>query len=406
MKKYWDLQTIDLFTIVVFTTLNALVAGTAMLLVSGLNRRASGVRRAALSCLFFVFGFVLYPARLIVPGKLIVLIPNLLIFAGMLILLDGVRSFRELPRPTEFYFTGTLVYVSSLCFWLFVRDNINARAAIEMLAVAVGAFSLAATMATDVAYRDRRIYWSTAAAFGIHGVAALIQFREALWGPPIHFGVAGPMDILFLVTLNLSIVGCALGLLMAINLKLQREMETLALYDSLTQLPNRRLFEENLERAERRAIETGQRIAIVYCDVDHFKGINDTLGHQGGDMALRLVGDRLRRAVDENVCLARVGGDEFLLLIENAHSHERIHTLMRHLQTSVEGQIEFEGRSAMVKISCGLAIYPDDVGSVSDLVRLADAAMYLMKQHGRGVFLPPTQEDEERFRASSKWHPG
>jgi diguanylate cyclase (GGDEF)-like protein len=377
--------TLDIFTLDVYTTLNVLVAGTALLVVSTLNKGTSGVRRCALSCLCFVFGFALYPARLIVAGQLIVLIPNLLVFAGMLVLLDGVQAFRGIRRRTGLFAAGTLVFVASLCFWTFVRDNINARTVVEMLAVVVCAICVTVAMAADVPYRDRRIYWSTAAPFALHGLVALVKACDAVWGPPIHFWVPRPVDVVFAGTLNVCIVGCAFGLSIAINLKLQRETEELALYDSLTQLPNRRLFEENLERAEQRAFETGQRIALVYCDLDDLKGINDTLGHAGGDMALRLVGDRLRRVVDENISLARIGGDEFLLLIENAWSRDKIHALIQRLRASVEGEIEFEGRSATVRISCGLAIYPDDVGSVSDLIRLADAAMYMMKQHGRSA---------------------
>jgi diguanylate cyclase (GGDEF)-like protein len=376
---------VDIFTLEIFTTLNMLLAGTAMFLVWTVNRHTSGVRRCAFACLIFLIGFATFPARLVIPGKPSILIPNYLIFAGMLVLLDGVRAFRGLRRPRGWYVAGSAVYAFLLFFWTYMRDDINARTIVEMVAVVVVAWSLIAAMITNVAEKDRYIYWATAAGMGLHGLAAFIKGCDAIWGPTILFWSPRPVDILFSATLNVCIIGCAFGLSMAINLKLQRETEVLARYDPLTQLPNRRHFEEILERFEQRAFEAGERLALVYCDLDDFKGINDMLGHEGGDMALRLVGERLRKVVDKNVCLARVGGDEFLLLIEKVSSREKVHGLIKRLASAVEGPIEFEGQTVMLKISCGLAIYPDDVGSVSDLIRLADAAMYMVKQHGRAA---------------------
>jgi diguanylate cyclase (GGDEF)-like protein len=268
-------------------------------------------------------------------------------------------------------------------FWVFVRDDINARTTLDMLATATCTFCMAWAMAAHVAQRDRRVYWSTAAGFVIYGAAAILKGADAVWGPQIHFWTARPVDFVFLGALNVCIVGSAFGLSLAINLQLQHETEALALFDSLTLLPNRRHFEEYLERAEKRTFRSGNRIALVYCDLDDFKAINDAFGHEGGDMALRVVAERLRGVADEGHCVARVGGDEFLLLIENAPSRDALHALIQRLREAVEGEIELAGRSAMVKISCGLAVYPDDVGSVSDLIRLGDAAMYMMKQHGR-----------------------
>ncbi|HWE53230.1 MAG TPA: GGDEF domain-containing protein [Bryobacteraceae bacterium] len=393
----------DVLTAEAFTILNMLLAGTGMFLVSTLNKRSEGVRRCAVSCLILLLGFVLYPARLIIPGRLIVLLPNLLVFAGMMVLLDGVRAFRGYSRHTGIIISGSAAYFLALCYFLFIDDNINYRTAIEMLVVVICAGFLAAAMFANVEPRDRRIYWPTASGMVLHGVVSVFKGIDAIWGLPINYLTPHPIDFYFTVTLNICIVGCAFGLFLAINLKLQRETEALALFDSLTQLPNRRFFEENLEAAERRAFESGHRIALIYCDLDDFKGINDALGHEGGDMALKQVGERLRATVGEKVCLARVGGDEFLLLVEDAHSRDRVHGLIQQLRSAVEGEVEFDGRSATVKISCGLAIYPDDVGSVSDLIRLADAAMYVMKQHGRSV--PAGSEDlviESRFSASGR----
>ena len=243
---------------------------------------------------------------------------------------------------------------------------------------------------------------STALIFAIDGVALVLRASSALLTQPnprvFHPGL---MDLLGNMALNLGGAGSAFGLSMATILKLQRDTESLAFEDALTGLPNRRMFRgKAVEQAELRLSHSGHSIALVYCDVDDFKGINDSLGHAGGDKALRLVGQRLRQVVTSDVCLARVGGDEFVLLIENPHSREQVHGLIERLRHTVEGGIEFGGRSAHVRISCGLAMYPDDVGSVSDLIRLADAAMYMMKQHGRlPVLGEPAMAQAARHRS-------
>lgn len=375
---------LDLFTLDVATIAITFVTGVALLLVSTLNRRVEGIKRCAVAGFLLALTFTLYPLRVVISGKFIVLLPNLFLFAGVLCILDGIRAFRQAYRPLILYAVFAVIYVGTLCYWLYADDNMNARMVVEALFAAVPILIAAWTMAARVPRRDRAVYWSTAAGIAIHGITLLARAYDALPGHPrLSFFDARTIDFVNFGTLNLAAIGCAFGLMLATNLKLQRETEKLALYDPLTNLPNRRLFEERLEQAERRAFETGQQIGLVYCDLDDFKTINDTIGHEGGDIALKMVADRLRGVVSPDVCLARVGGDEFLLLVENAHSREQMDTLISRVRKAVEGDVELLGRRATLKISCGLAIYPEDVGNASDLIRLADAAMYRVKQRGR-----------------------
>ena len=374
-----DAPTLDFVTIA-----NLLTMSVAMYLIWTLNKRERGILHCAMGGLVLCVGFAAVPLRSLIPGKLTILLPNLLIFAGAMFVLDGVRSFRRFHRETGIYVLISVSFTSSLCYWLFIDDNIGLRIVVVSLFWGGGTLWCAYSMAVGVAPRDRSVYWTTAAVFGIDGAALLLRAASAFSGHVDSNGFnQGLVGLLNFVTLNLGITGCAFGLSMATNLKLRRESETLAFEDSLTGLPNRRFFEDRLEQAERRAFETGHHIALIYCDLDDFKGINDTLGHEGGDKALRMVSQRLRRAISDDICLARVGGDEFVLLVEDMRSRDDINALIERLRRTVEGGIEFHGHSAELKISCGLAVYPDDVGSVSDLMRLADAGMYMMKQHGR-----------------------
>jgi diguanylate cyclase (GGDEF)-like protein len=150
-------------------------------------------------------------------------------------------------------------------------------------------------------------------------------------------------------------------------------------------LPNRRFFEERLEESERRAVANAHRLALIFCDLDHFKKINDTFGHEDGDNALRLVASRMSEVVRDADCLARVGGDEFIVLLENAPPRDQVNALVQRLRQRVEGSVGPPGRAIPLQISCGVAMFPEDVASATDLIRLADGAMYLQKQQGRAV---------------------
>ncbi len=375
---------LDLFTLDVVTVVITFVTGVTLWLASNLNRKVAGIKRCSLASFLLCLGFSLYPARLAIPGKLIILLPNVVVFAGVLCILDGIRAFRELPRLRVFYAVTTVLYLPAISYGLWVDDQVNTRVAVETFFCAIPTILAAWSMAWDVSARDRPVYWVTAAGFAINGVTMLFRTADA-WnsGPRMDLFDGRVIDFVGSMTVDLAAISCTFGLSLATNLKLHRETEKLALYDSLTNLPNRRLFEERLEQAEKRAFESGQPLALVYCDLDDFKTINDTIGHEGGDRALKLVADRLRSVISADICLARVGGDEFLLLVENARSRDQMHALIDRVRTAVEGEVELLGQLATIRISCGLAIFPEDVGSASDLIRLADAAMYMMKQHGR-----------------------
>jgi len=154
--------------------------------------------------------------------------------------------------------------------------------------------------------------------------------------------------------------------------------------------PNRRLLEERLTQAERRAVSSGHPMALIYCDLDDFKKVNDGLGHAAGDCVLRTVASRLRGLLREDVCLARVGGDEFIVLIEHAASRKELDVMMENLSNGIRGLIYIDGAPVSPAISCGLAMYPEDVGCAADLMRLADAAMYSIKQQGKVATYLPT----------------
>ena len=166
---------------------------------------------------------------------------------------------------------------------------------------------------------------------------------------------------------------------------LERRLSTLAFSDSLTGLPTRALFEGRLEQAVARSARTGSSIAVCFCDLDGFKQVNDTLGHLGGDEVLVRASRRVHEAVRASDTVARWGGDEFVVLVEDADV-EITNIVCRRLIEAVEERIPTaNGPDIDLSASVGVALAPSGTRSAHALLAHADAALYRAKSRGRGA---------------------
>src|ERR1700733_506502 len=165
--------------------------------------------------------------------------------------------------------------------------------------------------------------------------------------------------------------------------------EWLALHDELTGLPNRRLFADRLTTAIERADRVRSRLALLILDLNGFKTINDTMGHQAGDQVLREVSAHLRKNVRASDTLARLGGDEFIIVATDLGVDQSLDHFMESVRSALEKPVLVEGQSMIVSASMGMAIYPDDAEDSIKLLRIADQRMYALKQRpefsSRGV---------------------
>lgn len=158
----------------------------------------------------------------------------------------------------------------------------------------------------------------------------------------------------------------------------------LAYYDSLTQLPNRRLLMDRLSSALTRARRNGHVVGVVFLDIDHFKQINDTLGHEAGDSVLRELANRLPRTLRESDTLARLSGDEFVAVVEVKRQQELL-IVAESLRRQLAMPFTTAGRELLIKTSIGVSSYPGDGAYADDLLRSADRAMYRAKAEERGA---------------------
>jgi diguanylate cyclase (GGDEF)-like protein len=163
------------------------------------------------------------------------------------------------------------------------------------------------------------------------------------------------------------------------------ELSRMALLDTLTQLPNRRLFQQHLEVAIGRTNRMNNSLAVAFIDLDGFKPINDALGHHIGDQVLLAVAKRLNAAVRGCDVVARIGGDEFVALLEDIKSDQDIVPIVERIVQSLRDVFYIEGHEIAISASVGIAVYPRD-GNMARLLVCADAAMYRAKSDGKNRF--------------------
>jgi diguanylate cyclase (GGDEF)-like protein/PAS domain S-box-containing protein len=168
--------------------------------------------------------------------------------------------------------------------------------------------------------------------------------------------------------------------------RLQEDMRRRAMHDPLTTLPNRAMFLEALERAIRKARRRSARFSVLFIDLDRFKEVNDTLGHHAGDELLQTMAERLVAAVRQSDLVARMGGDEFVVLIEEHRGPEEVMIVAQKILSMLERPVLLDWREVSISGSVGIASFPDDGDDVESLVKNSDTAMYQAKERGRNNF--------------------
>ena len=194
----------------------------------------------------------------------------------------------------------------------------------------------------------------------------------------------------------------------------EEQIAYLAYHDSLTGLPNTRLFKDRLSQGVEQARRNDKMMAVLFLDLDRFKLINDTMGHDVGDQLLQVIAERLMEAVRRtdaiamntiaamSTSVARLGGDEFTIMLEDISGTQAVSRICERLIEQVSRPLELRGQEVYTSVSIGIAIYPHDGDSVDVLLKNADVAMYHAKAHGRNNYQFFTesmnQASEERFQ--------
>lgn len=169
--------------------------------------------------------------------------------------------------------------------------------------------------------------------------------------------------------------------------KMEEIIKQLAYHDTLTGLPNRALFADRFNLALAHAIRYQHKLALLMMDLDKFKEVNDTLGHEAGDALLKEVGSRLSGLVRKIDTVSRMGGDEFVLLLTEVHQVEAANSVAQKIVDAIKQPFVIDGHERSVTTSIGIALYPDEGKDIDTLLKHADDAMYQVKNRGRNGYL-------------------
>jgi diguanylate cyclase (GGDEF)-like protein len=161
-------------------------------------------------------------------------------------------------------------------------------------------------------------------------------------------------------------------------------LNQLAYRDNVTGLTNRHYFKERAEQAVTQALNAGSRCGLMFIDLDRFKVVNDTLGHDVGDELLQVVALRLSSLLRSCDVVCRIGGDEFAVIYENIHDLSGMTTVAQKMVDTLAQAVPLRGQSVFIGASIGISVCPDNASSMSELLRCADVAMYHAKAQGRG----------------------
>jgi diguanylate cyclase (GGDEF)-like protein/PAS domain S-box-containing protein len=168
------------------------------------------------------------------------------------------------------------------------------------------------------------------------------------------------------------------------RIRQQDELARQANYDALTGLPNRGLLEQHLEQMIRQARRSGHLVGVAFIDLDHFKSVNDTIGHGVGDLLLQAAAERFKASIRSCDVVARLGGDEFVVVCPDIHALSDMEEVISRIYTNLRAPLVIGDDEIAVDASIGISGFPNDAASVNDLLKCADMAMYSAKAAGRG----------------------
>lgn len=166
----------------------------------------------------------------------------------------------------------------------------------------------------------------------------------------------------------------------------EERLAHIAHHDPLTNLPNRLLLNDRLSQGLKNAVRGNSMLAVIFLDIDHFKAINDSLGHSFGDKLLQEIAKRLAGAIRENDTVARISGDEFVIMLEDIHQFNDVVITAQKIQSVFSSQFMIDGEAIRITASMGISLYPENGNTATTLISNADAALYQAKDEGRNAY--------------------
>jgi len=380
------MKTLDIRTMMVMVSVLTLLF-SGLLALAGLHAgNIRGMRQWALASMCISLSMGLAYTQQTPPGNgWVVLCGATLVAIGMGLQLNGIKAFKE--ERSNWRLSSVLiglVFVQS--FWFSIIDpDVQVRAIVNSLAFAAMNAFCARALLVRIESPLRTAYWFTGAAFTVQAIMFLIRTAMVLSVPAGTYGIYAHLAINPVSFFIVSITQLCLtfGFVLMLNYRLATDLHKLASRDALTGALNRRSLETEAACIETRYLRTGDTLAVMLLDVDHFKSINDAYGHPVGDVVLQKLTAVIQDAVRTCDCFARYGGEEFCLLLPST-TEEQAQVMAERLRRAYAAMtIEVGGNILRSTISTGIADSTRAGLAFPGLVAAADQAMYRAKQDGR-----------------------
>lgn len=328
-------------------------------------------------------GFLLIALRGIIPDALSIIAASVLLLLAQCFFREGVARFRHRPHGRPWLGIALMaVLLPLLAYHLYVAPSVASRIVTVTLITSVPATLTFWLLVHNVPRRLRPSHWFTAAAFGQLLIMAALRIADTLIHPPDNLMTAGPVHALYFMSILFLMVVSTFGCVWMVTTYQDIELERQARTDPLTGAMNRLALAESIARELARAQRNSRPLSLLMFDLDFFKQLNDRLGHQAGDAALKNVAAATQRHLRASDLLARYGGEEFVAVLPDTDKARAVETAER-LRQGIESLGIPCGNGTALTASYGAATYPADGDDFDSLVASADAALYKAKQSGR-----------------------
>ncbi|MCK8060043.1 MULTISPECIES: GGDEF domain-containing protein [unclassified Fusibacter] len=376
---------LDIRTISVLTIVYNLILGIIMLIYSFKKEGSKGIKNVGLGLIFAGTGFLFIAYRDFISEFFTVIVSNTLIIMGVMSIFHGLSYFiTHKKRNKAFEWVALLLMIALFIQFTYFQPNINMRVVIISIYQIVYFYRIAHLLIFKVPKLLERIGLVLSLVFLLAILVSMVRIYSTLIEQPIdNLMSAGSIHALAIILYQLLPFNLSLGMFWISITVYEEKLEVQAMTDYLTTLYNRaailKLGEAELKRARRHAYPVG----VVMCDIDHFKRINDTYGHDAGDVTLKTVSDIIRSNIRLSDMVGRFGGEEFLLIIPDITQLNLLQLVNKIRLLIEEHTIQYDKHEIKVTLSFGVDLIGPDSYHLTDAIKSADEALYMAKANGR-----------------------
>jgi diguanylate cyclase (GGDEF)-like protein len=384
------MPSIDLRTIIIISVFIAFMTGGWMLINRKLQQGLSGFGHLAFGHFNLGISFLLLALRGILPDFISIFLGNLLLILAITLAFLGIKVFRKVEVKGEFLcLVGFLVMGGACLQFTYVHPNLKARFLFSDFILLVLLSLCVRAILKDAEEFLKLPLFATAAPFLLGIGASLTRIAGSLSGPtPSTFIKGGFIFSLQFIVADMILVGTALGFTSIANRKLTYRLEREALTDPLTGTFNRRGLEKIAGKLLERARRHRDQVSLLLIDLDHFKKVNDSLGHTAGDAVLLQFAVLVQKHLRNSDIFGRYGGEEFIAVLPGMGKSDAFLAAERLRSAVGKNDFSFRKKPIQLTVSIGIASFPGDGAQWLMLLDKADEFMYQAKQCGRNRVFP------------------